>query len=373
MASPFYIWDAAIHAGLPRNLSQAEELAQQRPAAGISSAKLSAWAKDLKQFVSDPANASALNSSTINYIQSWADWLAQHHEARLELEHIHIEESDYFYKALIESIERHDLAAYDSNRGWFVSQAYWLPEGLKEAVQVEFASVSKNDEPLSLALDVVPKSARQFQDLILAWFEQHHYQGEPFKVWDRDSTGFSLERENDLFHEELFFVAYYRNGPYVSNVDHKISVKSLYPVVGHNRSDPVLSTEEKKTTLAHYSIHPDSLKLQGNTMYFEFTRRPDTTELLQLFFTDLQDYLNMMGEHLQSLEAFNELINHDTKWNISTHQSRSYPGNALPDLALAKHANDPRYDALYNKKMANICDPDWKQRTITALDMVKAL
>lgn len=371
MSSPFYIWDAEVHAGLPQTIQQAEALAMQRPTEGIKSNKLAVWLNELNDFVKDPANSNSVDNKTIDAIQNMMEWLPRSQKPRLEIEHIHVEDSEYFYRELVQSVQRHNLAAYDFNRGLFISKDYMLPQGIQPILEQEFAIVTKLEPSVGFAVNAMPKNAKQFQNLIIEWFEQHDFKAQKFKVYLNDDDVLKFERENSLFYENLSMTVYYRGGsPYFSNrVTHGISVKNLYPIIGNDKSDPLLSLGEKIRILSHYSIYIDGLRREG-VKFLPETRFLSDLELLQVFFDGLKNYLDIIADSLCSLGAFNHLINHSDDFGIKDGR-KGKPGCVLPDLALAKLADDPQYNQLYVEKESLKYDiPVFTEEKIALLEKI---
>lgn len=373
MSSPFYVWDAEVHAGLPQTIQQAEALAMQRPAEGIQSNKLAVWLNELNEFVNDPANASSVDTKTIDAIRNMMGWLPRSQQSRVEIEDIHVEDSEYFYRELVQSVQRHGLAAYDFNRGLFISKDYMLPQGIQPILEHEFALVTKLDQSISLAIDTMPKSAKQFQNLILTWFEQHDYKGDKFKPYyaDYKEGYFKLERQNDMFYEELKVCAYYRGGPYLSNnITHTISIKPLFLAIdSEGIIDGIKLIQNSKLT-QHFIIHVLGVKKNFEDM-FPYSREVNSLELLQGFFESFKNYLDVMSDHLMSPEKFNDLINHNNEFNIK--EKRCDSGHVLYDLSLAKLCNDPLYEKLYAEKIDSNQDLARWERTMRLLSRVKPL
>lgn len=373
MSSPFYVWDAEVHAGLPQTIQQAEALAMQRPVEGSKSNKLAVWLNELNVFVSDPANSNSVDNKTIDAIKNMMEWLPRSQKPRLEIEHIHVEDSEYFYRELVQSVQRHNLAAYDFNRGLFINKDYMLPEGIQPALEHEFALVTKLDQSVSLAIDTMPKSAKQFQNLILEWIEQHDYKGDKFKPYYADpSEGyFKLERQNDMFYEQLRFTAYYRGGPYLSkHLNHTISLKPLFQALDDEDIPKTINLLQTGKMTPHFIIHILGVKKNLDDM-FPYSNYISELEYLQEFFGSLKNYFDIIFEHLKSIKIFNELINHNEDFNIK--EKRTESGHVVYDLSLAKLCNDPLYEKLYAEKIDSNEDLAKWERTIRLLSRVKPL
>lgn len=337
MSAPFYVWDARTHGGFPADLDQAEYMAIHEPRESDISPAVEAWIQALQSFVLSDENKPYMADNVI--------WGVKELHARtvLEIEQIHIEGGDYFYKFLLESLREHQLAAYDSYRGIFICHEYYLPNYLEQQFSQEFASIiHPKDEVLDLTH--LPRSEKQFKKLVYDWVSQQDFIGGKFEIKDipwreGGETWSRLVRHNKHFSEICVLSLIYRGGLKVDRFYHEIKVHALEGVMDFN----------------DFQIYPRSIKFKQQPIC-TYGRYIDTTQQLHDFLFQLKGYFDLIDPHLQSLTTLNHCMNHDDDFNFKDDyfSFENKPGKAPFLLALAKLCNDPLYEQLFEQWKNNI-------------------
>lgn len=170
MSAPFYVWDPTQHAGFPAGLEQAEYSAIEAPRDSEISPKVKAWIEAVKAFVLSDTNKPYMSDNVIYDVNHL------HARVVLEIEQMHIEGGEYFYKFLVESIRSHHLATYDSYRGLFICSEYTLPAHTAQQLEQQFASVVHPAQE-TIDIDRLPTSEKQFQTLVYGWVCQQRFKG----------------------------------------------------------------------------------------------------------------------------------------------------------------------------------------------------
>lgn len=332
MSSPFYVWDPVQHAGFPASLTQAEYSAIHAPRESATSAAVIAWIEAVKAFVLSDDNKPYMSGHVIHAVNE----LYPH--TVLEIEVMHIEGGDYFYKFLMESIRSHHLAAYDSYRGIFICNEYLLPE---QAGQ-QFADVV---HPSLETMDInqLPKSEKQFIDLVFDWFSQQQFGCGKFEkrefINPKFGRYYQLIRESDLFIEECSLFLTYRGQPKVSDFCHRITVKPLIDI----------------TSLSNFRMSPESLKYMGEVIC-HYNLYLDNVIMLKDFLNQIKHYFDMIDPYMRSLSTLNHLLNHNDDFNIKNDyfgykKARGYQPLLL---AISKLVNDPAYPMMYAQWESNV-------------------
>lgn len=348
MSAPFYVWDARTHGGFPADLDQAEYMAIHEPRESDISPAVEAWIQALQSFVLSDENKPYMADNVI--------WGVKELNARtvLEIEQIHIEGGDYFYKFLLESLREHQLAAYDSYRGIFICHEYYLPNYLEQQFSQEFASIiHPKDEVLDLTH--LPRSEKQFKKLVYDWVSQQDFIGGKFEVQEVSLIGGDrkwprLIRHHKHFSEMCGLVLSYRGGLKVQDFYHEVKVHALEHVMEFNS----------------FQIYPSDIKFKQQPIC-KYARYIDTTQQLHDFLLQLKGYFDLIDPHLQSLTTLNHCMNHDDDLSFKNDYFSYEKGRGKISLflALAKLCNDPLYEQLFeqwkNNVLTNQGDEVWQR------------
>ena len=336
MASPFYVWDPRTHDGFPASLEQAEYSAIHAPRESDLSPAVESWIEAVKTFTLSDANKPYMSDHVIGDVK------AMQPRTVLELEQMHIEGGEYFYKFLVESIQSYGLAAYDSYRGIFICSEYLLPPQASQQLAQQFAHVVHPAQDV-IDIDRLPTSQKQFEALVYGWVEQQQFKAGRFELKEVETEGIGtwpcLVRENDLFIEICGLSLSYRGEPQVQRFNHKIKIK---PLIGIARLDGI-------------TIFPGEVKFKQEKVC-HYRRYLDNPALLKAFLQQFKSYFDLIDPHLTSLTHLNLLLNHNDDFNFKNDYF-SYgkkPGRVPTLLALAKLCNDPAYSALYEQWAANV-------------------
>lgn len=337
MASPFYVWDPRTHAGFPASLEQAEYSAIHAPRESDLSPAVESWIEAVKTFTLSDANKPYMSDHVIGDVK------AMQPRTVLELEQMHIEGGEYFYKFLVESIQSYGLAAYDSYRGIFICSEYLLPPQVSQQLAQQFAHVVHPAQDV-IDIDRLPTSQKQFEAVVRHWLTNQNFGSGKFELrnWEKLYYGvksksyLTLIREHDLFIEECGLSLTYRGEPKVNDFFHEIYIKSLTSIAG----------------VDSFRLYPKSIKY-NNEATFQYENYLDTVERFKIFLDKDKNYFTIVDPYMKSLTSLNNLINHEKKFKLTQHNFEKRLNPQM--LSIAKLVNDPEYDRLYIEEKECAC------------------
>ena len=268
----------------------------------------------------------------------------------LEIDSMHIEGGEYFYKYLVESIRSMALAAYDSYRGIFICQPYLLPAQAEAELAAQFARVV---HPSQQVVDVahLPTSLPQFQALVVDWMGKQAF-GQGCFEWKeinmpRVGKMHAFIREHEFFIEICELSLDYRGELKVGSLSHDLIIKPLVNIVRW----PMLSIVAK------------GIRYKGeHVINWPHDWYIHTPEQMKECLNEVKKYFEFIDPYVGSLSGINDLFNHNEDLNVKKWFSHTKAPGIVPlVLALAKLVNDPAYVQLYTQWEADFKQDEGEQ------------